>query len=231
MRSFLNTVALGAIAALGLVATGAQAQTTFAQFSAGSLNNFQYVNAANTFGNVGASIPVSFQYTAATLYGPAFTPIAATMTFSSNGAATVNAGNELPLTGITMTITANTAGPLGSNLLSATSSTGVLGGTLNSNTPPLTADTAVGNTVVFTSNYLSFTSTTARVISLTTANSTPTYTLAANSRPNSFSGTYVGSFASNPAPVRVEVPEANAGLLAGLALPLLGGIAVLRRRK
>jgi len=208
----------------------AYAQTTFATFSNASSNNFTYLNGANTFGTTTVTIPVNFTFDLATMYGPAFVPIAATLSFTSTGAPTVDGDNHLQLSNITMSITANTPGIYGSNLLTLTGSSGAINGTADGNSVPVSGDTAIGNIVAFSSAYLNFGSTTQRVFSLTTSDASPNYTIAGNDRPVTYTGTYVGTFSSLPVPT-VVVPESGTAGLLGIALPLLGGVWVARRRK
>jgi len=228
LRKTVSLTAL-AIAAMGALTLPANAQSTFATFSNASTLNFHYDNPLNTFTSVTSAIPVFFTFDINTAYAPAFTPIAATLNFTSTGAAAVDGVNHLPLTNVTMTITANTPGLFGSNLLTLTSSTGSMNGTVNGNAVPVSGDTAIGNTVIYSSAYLNFASTTQRVFALTNSDATPNYAIAGNSRPGSFSGTYVGTFSSNPLPVSV-VPEAGTVALVGMVLPLVGGILIRRRR-
>jgi len=242
MNNLLKKAAIAAFALIGtgIVAVPAHAQLTqFASFSGLSQNNFRYNSATNTLfstfdGTNPGGIPVNFFYRQNTAAGLAFTNIAATLSFAATGVANVDGNSDLPVTNVSMTITANTApnAILGTNLLTINSgATALIDGTLGGAQGSINSDTSQGNTLVYSSSYLTFGASSQRVLGFTTTNLTPSYGVTAN-RPNTFLGSFDGNFSSNPAPTSVTVvPEANAGLLAGLALPLLGGVAVLRRRK
>jgi len=210
-QSLWKSVSLttGALAALIAIALPASAQTTFATFSNASTDNFSYDNLANTFGTTTPSIPVFFTFDVANTYAPAFTPIAATLTFSSFGDPIVDGSNHLGLSGVTMHITANVPGPGGANLLSLTTSTGHINGSIGGNSVLVSGDTAAGDVVNFTSDYLDFTNTLPDVWALTTSDAAPNYSIdPQNHRPGSYQATYVGTFSSGQAPAP-SIPEAG----------------------
>jgi len=207
----------------------------FASFSQTTTNSnpwtFTNNGASSTFT---ASTAVTFSYSVPNGYGAAGTPIAAHISFS--GTPTSTAFNVLgqdfqPLTITSMVITADT--PVGglSNLLSLTG-TGVIVGTNNAYTAGLTGDTTVpGQTVNFSSDFLSFSGEEAFSFAYTLKNpNTPLVIKASNSYLKTFLASGTGTFSAGNAHTGVPEPSTNAAFLFG-GLGLLGLIAFGRKTR
>ncbi|MBC7805859.1 MAG: hypothetical protein H7145_06885 [Akkermansiaceae bacterium] len=231
MRSLLNKAALVAVAltAVSCFATAAQAQTTFAQFTQRnpSLRAFSFDSTTRIL--TATDVAVRFTFGVDSLAGEAGTQVdglldfSGTIGFDTAGGATRFGG---PLANMSFSFTASTPVLGRTNLLTLLPTTGAF--TADGTTGNAQGSTGVGDTVVYTSDFLDFSPTTQRDYSFSFSGINPSVT---TSTLSNFNASGAGTFSSTPSPITASVPEANAGLLVGLALPLLGGVAILRRRK
>jgi hypothetical protein len=224
----LNKAAIAAVAltTFGILAAApAQAQSTsFAAFTLVNTNNTPFIFTDN--GATGDTLRVVNEQVR---FSFGSEQVLANFNYSANVGSGAAGANNLFAAALT-NVNFSFIGLDGTNLLSATSSTGQIvasggsGGMNGSDTNSVATD----DTVNFTSSIFDFSNTSERSFAFTLTAINPGVT---NANPGSFVASGAGSFSSNPSPTMVAVPEANAGLLAGLALPIIGGVAVLRRRK
>jgi hypothetical protein len=237
----IRTLLATTIAAVGLAALSAPTfalPVTFAQFSQShSGSPFVFTNNTTSPNNLEltATVPVNFEFLVANGAGvPPNTDIAATLvvTAIANPAATVVGHTVLqPFSSITMTFTANTPIHGQTNLLTVDSSTtGTLIGSTGAHSASLNGDSSGGDTVVFSSAFLDFGSTTSRDFDLSFSSLNPALTVAPNTTghkvkgyPESFTTSGTGTFGSDPAPSfgEPEPSPALALLVGGLGLTLL----------
>jgi hypothetical protein len=234
-KSFLVGAATAVLALASFAPALAQNTITFAQFQQGSTppaNPFTFSNAGagSTF-SVSGSIPVNFTYQVAsnTYFGgtPVGVVIPALMTFNAmvSGPATSAGGFDfqgLQLTNMTFTAVVPWLGK--SNLLSLINSTGVLQGKDLGNTAGFAGDSATGDIVNFTSDFLpSFAGAMSQNYSLSFSSVKPTLKIAGNGYLRTFTASGTGTFAE-------VTPEA--GSLALLSFGVLPLVALkLRNRK
>lgn len=233
----LRVIGVGAaIIAAGICSSSAQNTITFAQFQQGlsaPANPFTFTNAgASSSFFVSGSIPVNFTYQVPNGYGaPPGTPIAAMMTFHSlvsGTASQVLVGSKFvdfqKMEAINMVFTAVV--PVGGMnlLLSVVNSNDVLSGFDRGHTASLSADTSVGNTVNYQSDFLSnLGNAQSRNFELSFSSVVPIVGIAPNHYFRSFTASGTGTFAE-------VVPESAAiVLLAAGSIPLT--ISVVRRRR
>ncbi|MBC7805861.1 MAG: hypothetical protein H7145_06895 [Akkermansiaceae bacterium] len=171
-----------------------------------------------------------FTFGVESLAGPAGTQVDALLDYNatigldSPGGATVFGG---PITSMSFSITTLTPINGRTNVLNLISSTGAFTG--DGSTANAAGSTTVGDSVLYTSDFLDFTQTTQRDFVFGFSGVNPPIQ---SSTLNNFDASGAGTFSSTPAPlVATVVPEANAGILISLALPVIGGMAILRRRK
>ena len=109
--------------------------------------------------------------------------------------------------------------------------TGILAGQTGATSATLFAATSSGNTVAFTSDFLNFSGTPARTMSLVFPAVTPALSQAGNGFLNNFTSNAFASFTSDPAPSAVPEP-ASVGLFGlGLGMAGLAGYRGATRRK
>lgn len=244
-RQWFSRLAVLAVVALGLAAQEARAvQVTFAQFTqavAGRRFTFKNAGAGSTFFTNDASgsltpgsVPVNFQ-----VLDNALNPANNGMTIAAN--LTVNAtvtspatqsGSNInqPLGGTLSFIGAAGSGFDGQNLLTVTFAPGPppdqasINGRVNSNSSSLNADTAIGDTITYTSSIFRPEVTASLIKDLSMAFSSTVPPLAiVNNYLRSFTASGSGSFSAN------VVPEPATLALAGLGIPF--ALVALRRRR
>ncbi len=237
-RRFLApALALAAVA----VATSAQAQTTaapvtFAQFTqaAGTGNAFTFTD-NDASGTLTASTQVNFEFLIlggglpldrqrATLSLTSSTTAPAVTVPTTNG---VNV--EQPFNGgLTLSIIRNSDG---ANLLTATTNTATLGGELTSRSAGLQASNNAGDNLVFTSQFINFSQSQQRALSLAftsliTAGTGAGLTLTGR-LVDSFTAAGAGSFSAD---INV-IPEPASMVMMGLGLAAIPGLVIARRKR
>ena len=230
----LPTITL-ALLAFSVSLPAAHAQTTFAQYTTTAGNAYVFTNTGSSSSFSSTSVPVQFEFNVPTTFGAAGTPIPAILTISQ-GTVSATAGTasfggktyfDQPLGTFALKIA-----PVGSpttNLLSIVSpTTGDITGYVNSSKTDITGDTQTGNTVTFTSDFLSFSSSTSRSYDLSASGISPAVSINANGYLNSFSGTGPGVFDSNNLAV---TPEPNAAVSLTVLAGCLALTLVARRRR
>lgn len=238
LRKFSVSKTIGYLA-LAVVFTAASAAsafgqtTTFAQFvSAAGGQDYIFTN--NTFnGNfntVGGGAPVFFFYQnvpglPAELQGLQSAHVFVTTTTTQSGSSTGPGGTVTQPMNSQITIqifrdtpaSPGTGGGSRTNLLTAvitpSGGTPSLTGTDGGTSATLSATTPA-HTVVFTSHFLSFASTTNRNLGLSFSSVSPTFTLGSGNFLQNFNAAGTGTFASNPVPVYIG-PTAAAVSLGG----------------
>ena len=235
MNKLFSVVLSAAAAASVLFAAGsapAKAQSvTFAQFIQGATGNpFVFTNSgSNSTFNAGPT-GVTFTYLEPNSYGATNTTINATMTMTSvvSGAA-VNDGGIVTqgLNNIDVTFTALTPVNGKSNLLSLNLANGTLAGINGGNTAVLSGSTSAGNTVAYSSDFLSFGSQNNYSFPFTVKFSTP-YQIGENGYLNSFRASGTGTFDTST--TTAAVPETSSLLTVGLMVLGTGLLCVARRR-
>jgi len=102
----------------------------------------------------------------------------------------------------------------GANLLSATFTGGAIVGQAGTTGGSSAANTGEGDTIVYTSDFLSFGSITSRDFALTLSSVIPNISFVPNQALNSFNTKSSGAFSSDPAPVlTAPVPEPASWML------------------
>ncbi|HLK59371.1 MAG TPA: hypothetical protein VKU00_22615 [Chthonomonadaceae bacterium] len=225
--------AAAALLSLGGLTAARADLTTFAQFreTNNSVNSFSFQDTGATSSFHVTNIPVQFSYGVNNGYnGNSTANIAATLSFDATvsgkptGAGPFMQSFHL----VDMVFTAVTPVNGLTNLLTVdTNSTFTLfgkGGSASTN-----ADTAEGDIVNFSSDFLIFNLTTERDYALSFSSLTPKLGLDINGWLKSFTASGTGTFASDPAPY--YTPDgASLSLLSGGLLPL-AGFALYRRRR
>jgi len=236
-----RTILATAVAAVGVFAASVPSfagPVTFAQFSQTNPGaSFTFTN--NTLsGNdllLTATVPVDFKYLVPNGYGPVSTVIPASLTMT--GVVSANAFTSAgfifqPFSSITMNFTDIATS---SNLLTVvTGTTGTLLGQPGSNSAVLNGDTGGGDTVTFTSDWLSFAGVLNEDFSLSFSGLNPTLAIqgaGANVHPGklrTFTAAGTGTFGVETPDRGVPEPSPALALLFGAA-----GLALLfaRNRK
>jgi len=132
---------------------------------------------------LGAPIPVTFQYAVPNSYGLALTNIDATLILSAAVSAPASSqvipfvGTALnqPITNLTIYIAANTAVGGKVNLLTLSDSTGMISGLQGGTTASVTGDVGVGDSVNYSSDFLSLTDATQQNYGFSFAMITPSF--------------------------------------------------------
>jgi hypothetical protein len=249
MNRYLSSLVLAAgIAVISLgsaLPVSAQGPAQFASFTQATPLNvpFRFINSGGDgsgsvfglydAGGTAISIPVNFQFQIPNDYGTAVGEnIAATMTMTSavlnpdDGAGRVN----VDMQNINVVFTADTPVNGLTNLLTMSLTTGVLSGQPFTSTVSLegTQSATSPDIVNFTSDFLDFSGVTInKNYSLSFSNVQPIVAREPNNYFRSFVSSGSGTFGSEPLPTN-RVPEP--GTLALLALGMLGGGTVLRRK-
>ncbi|HLK56121.1 MAG TPA: hypothetical protein VKU00_06140 [Chthonomonadaceae bacterium] len=225
---------LAALMSLGALSTAHAQLTTFAQFreTNNSVNAFSFVDSGPTSSFHVVNVPVEFAYGVNNGYnGNSNGNIDATMSFDatvSNKPVTVGSFFEEKFVNVHMVFTADTPVSGLTNLLTVDGSSEFhfFG---KGNSASTNADTASGDTVNFSSDFLIFTNTTERDYALSFSSLTPALSLDINGWLNSFTASGTGTFASAPPPF--YTPDGTSlSLLSGGLLPL-AGFALYRRRR
>ena len=235
MRRFLLGLILPGL--LGTTTIAESSTVTFAQFDE-KLGGQDFVytnNGANaTFNTIGGGSAINFTFQnianlAADLTGTQNAHLTLTMT-TTTSASSFSGFDVQPFTSQTETlaIIRDTAAAEGNgartNLLSA-SFTGSFNGSDLGSSGNLSGTTP-GNTVVFSSDFVSFTATTQRNLALSFSSINPDVELS-GSFLKSFNAAGSGTFASNPAPT--SIPEPSSLILIGAAAGCAGFVARARR--
>jgi len=226
-------VSLAALMSLGALSTAHAQLTTFAQFreSNNSANSFSFHDTGATSSFHVVNIPVQFSYGVNNGYnGNSNANIDAILSYDAtvNGKPTGSGPFIQSFHLVDMVFTAVTPVNGLTNLLTVdTSSTFTLFG--NGGSASTNADTAGGDVVNFSSDFLIFNLTTERDFALSFSSLTPKLGLDINGWLNSFTASGTGTFASEPAPY--YTPDgASFSLLLGGLLPLTV-FALYRRRQ
>lgn len=234
-----NRLGTASFFALAAVATCAGVRETRAAYIASFLVNetgstFQFANngASSTFDTVdpttsSTTIPVTFYYRVPNVYGPVDAGIPATLTLTSSVSSIASSYGGIDyqaMKSVSIAFVANTAVMVNSvaerNVLTATG-TALLSNTNNSADVNFTADTSVGNTVMFTSDFLGLQGGAASY-AFSLSSVSPVLHIDTNHYLRGFTGAGSGDFVSTID----SVPEpATSGLLA------LGGMFLLGRRR
>lgn len=236
---------IGYLAVLGFIFFGslqsAQAQlVTFAQvLQKNGSNDFVFTNnggASATFGTIGGGVPVDFRYFNNIVGLPPsiqgfqdarlFMNAVTTAPGSTNGTTATQ-----PFNGVnTIQIIRDVAAPVDTgtgtrrNLLTITFSTNTTAPRINGEDGGFGAGfaaTTPDNAVIFTSDFLTFPSSTQRNFGLTFSSLLPSLTIGAGSFLNSFAAAGTGTFSSNPVPT-AGGPTAAAVNLSGRVLTAAG---------
>ncbi len=250
----------GALALVSVAAPASATITTFAQYQAvGSDANLYWKNSGTgnpeTTGTSGSLYTVAANGTtpAARLVSFSFLQpqltflgqLAANFTFNAtaSGVATTasnfifqnNLSGTFSFTNVNAITVGSNTYAAGSNLLSATFNNTGIAGQRNSTSAGVTAATAFGATITYTSDFIDFSSTTDRDFSLSlTSVQSPLNATPTGGTPNralrTFRGLSTGSFSSDPAPIVTAVPEPAswALMIAGFGMV---GLATRRRRR
>ena len=213
-----------ALVAVVLFATSTHAAiSNFAVFSdVSGTRPFLFANNA-TSGSISASAPVTFNFTATTGLGTADRP--ATLTISTTGGAStatpaslVGSNQDQPITALTtLSLIENSTGK---NLLTMTF-TGDLVGKTGAASAQISGSDSTGNTVNFTSDYLTFTPP-GNSYGLSLASMNPTLAIGAGGFLSSFLADIDGQFSGSAA----AVPEP-----AVLGMVAVASLMALRRRR
>lgn len=225
--SFRNVLAMAfllVVTGLGLTVSSYGAPVTFAQFDETSGGGpFSFINnntsatfSGTTLGNFNFLVP-----------GVSNGPQAATITLSSSAVTPAEAGFGLlfqPIDGATNTLSFTRVSD-GANLLTVTFRSGIVGFDGDASAS-INGNSASGDTVMFTSDFLNFSGTGDRSMLVTLSAINPSFTQDPDGFLESFTTDLGGGFSSLLAPT--AVPDH------GATLPLLGlgtiGLLALRRR-
>jgi hypothetical protein len=222
-KTFMKGKRIAAVvlaAVLGLAYSAGASAYNFAVFNETSANKpFSLTNNV-TSASLGYSsaTPVSFDFTAPT--GLSTADRLATLTITTNASATpatTSGGliSEAISPAVTFTFTENSTGK---NLLTATIS-GLLEGTANGPSASLTGAASLGDTVTFTSDYLTFNTPGGNSAAMSLSGVNPALSIGAGGFLNSFVADLSGSFVAS------AVPEPGT-----IALVLCAGLLTIRRR-
>ena len=233
----LWALALGLAATLG--ATGAQAQSvTFAQFKEADnspVGLFAFNNNAGGSALTVTNAAVVFDF----LNGIAGAPVgdqAAILNMLSPVSGIATTSGTAPKVSVDQ--------PLGTGFISfrrvsdnknllTVSFSGDLKGVINGHGASVQGSSDVGDTVIFSSDFLDFSKTQSRTLALSLSGINPALGINANGYLNSFTGDGTGTFSSTPAPNPSAVPQPASLVLLSLGLGLLGlpACRAARRRK
>lgn len=244
MSAFRSVLIAGA-AALALGTGSAQATpVTFAQFTGGAAQNFEFTNTGSgaSLTAVGSGSPVTFTYQSFALAGldPSLIgPLAATLTMTATaapGATQDNYGQDRQaFTSATMQFTLNMPVRNQSNLLTVTiQPSGLRGPSLQGDNGGNAASFQGGSTnfsVVFESDFLDFSQTILRDYALSFTGINPMLSLGtANDTQflSSFTADGTGTFDSDPPP-KVVFAVAEPGSMVLMAFGLVGSVTVRRK--
>ncbi len=220
------TATLAAIVVgIGLAAS-ARAQATFAQFDESTNSGTEPFTFTNNGTSATFSGTVMGNFTFL-LPGLPTGPQSVTITLTSTALNPATAAGPFlfqPIDGGMNTISFTRVSD-GANLLTVTF-TGTMSGFDGDNSATLGANTAFGDTVNFSSDFLDFSATTARNMSLTESLD-PAYTQNANGFLDDFTADLTGGFSATPNPLVVPEP----GSIALVSVGALGLIACGRRRR
>jgi hypothetical protein len=238
MRIMSKSVTFGLGAALLLAAAPASAITTFANFSpTTSSPNISFDGSLSGAGTItSVASPVNFSFLDADGITPAITFSSLMNLTATTGDANLAYGLAiLPISAGTLTFTSTSAvtynGHTGTNLLtvafSGGSLTGLMGGSTASygnSTPP--------NTVTFTSDFLDFSSTTARDLVLGINGINPSLGFAFGGS-RSHSGVATGNFGADlsAGSPQGDVPEPASWALMLVGFGMAGGVMRSQRRR
>ena len=228
----LSTIALTAAIT---VAMPAHALNQFASFSINSGKPFGYDKATGIFG--ATDVAGTFKFNMDTVYGAAGTTIDALFSIQASTVGVLDSDSDILANQLTLVAKDNDSsfGRMGTTLLSVAPSNlsqGIFDFDVDApQTVVFRGDTSGGDALVYTSDILNFGSVSQAVFNYGASDLTPDYVVAVGQRPNSFHAGGTINFSTEPFPTSTAIPEANAGLLVGIAMPVLGCIAVARRRK
>lgn len=229
----LFTVAIAAVmlitAGTSRVASATGVTGTFASFSTQSGGFFDFFKSSGTGTldsavnntNVETAIPVSFDFTGTNTYGVSG-PIDAYLTFSSttSGGAASGLGLVAQPMGLTTYTFTDTNG---NTLLTVTSSSSTIFGLQGGRNATLADTSGSGDTITYTSNYLTF-GKGQDSYSTTLSGLTNPLGVGTGGLLNPFHASGAGSFSASP------VPEAGT-LVSFALLSLCGGLVLIRQRK
>lgn len=237
------------MASAGGVSSSAWGQTTtFAQFLQSTTGNpFSFSNNGTNATFSTTNLPVDFRYSPGLFAGlssdlqgfqsarltlTAGTTQSATSSTSSTGVDLAQPFNApLETLSITRTSPASSGNGTRTNLLTISFS-GILSGQSGASSANLNASTGGGDTVTFSSDFLDFSQTTIRDMTLAFTSLNPALGLGTANGGLQFLQSFVaagtGTFSSNPVPTVVVPEPTTTALLLGLA-PL--GLVVLRARR
>lgn len=233
MKMLRVSMALAGVAATllaGLASTPARAGGgTFAQFFQSTSNQaFKFTNVSAGSGSFGVfatnPVAVTFEFLKPTSFGPAGTPISATLQFlaiTAGSASTSGSLTDQPIGQVSMLFTSTGANPV--NLLTVTASGADLFGLSGGNTGAMTSDTKAGDSIVFSSSVLSLASGGNKDFSLAFSSLQPSFLKASDGILQSFKASGTGTFGA-------PVPEASTMVSFGI-LVLGGGLLVFARKR
>jgi len=241
-KASLSIVAAGLVALAFAAAKPAAASVTFASYNDTQTQKWSFTNSGSGATVAATVIPMSFTYGTANSYNVAGTPILGTLTvtgvldndnqFVTHGGPphfTPIISDSTYLSSLTMTFTASTAKHGLSNLLTVTATNPDLTGMDGKRTASvLGSENTVGETVNFSSNFLDFTGTSDRTLSLSLTSLSVGLGKNGDGFLNSFLASGAGNFSTTPAPT--PTPEASSVVSFG-ALLMLGAIALIGRRR
>ena len=236
IKKIASGIVSASVVMIACVAPAMAAPVTFADFNlrGGAANPFTYTNSGpNSAFTVTGQIPVTFTYQVSSLYGAAGTPINALLSFTAQVNGPVTPAGSLPGDDVSekvknVTFTFRPVGLPTANLLTlsntpvptALGSTGKIKGTLGDTNVSLRGSTNLGDTVYYTSDYLSFASTVSRGYNFSFSSVNPVLNINQNGFFDGFNTSGTGTFSSDPAP-RNPVPEP-----APMAAFLIGGMGL-----
>jgi hypothetical protein len=227
-ESVTRPALLAIVVAAGLMLAASAHAQTFAEFDeAGGTNPFTFTN-GGTSASFSAATQVNFQFL---LPGDPLGLQAATMTLTSTAVTQSQVAflgpfelMDQPIDGATNTLTF-TRNSDGANLLTV-SFTGDITGFYNDVSAALSGDTASGNTVTYTSDFINFSATTDRSLQLQLSGIDPAFTQNSDGFADNFTATATGGFSATGFSV-TPVPEPGTWLFGGA---LLGACIIARRR-
>lgn len=261
--SIIKSAILGAAVLAAIASAPASAViTTFASFSPiGTAANVRWVNSGTNGSNgtggkiystaTGSSTVAGSRNVSFSFLQPAIAPFVTghTAVFTLNG--TVASGNPAALAGGflvqknfngTMSFTStsaitvsNTTYAAGSNLLSVAFGAAAITGARNSTSGSLSGSTSAGSTVLFTSDFLTFTNSLDQDFALSlTSIASPLQAIPSNGIPTralrNFRAVAGGTFSSDPAPIVNAIPEPQVWGLLVIGFGMVG-LQVRRRAR